>query len=93
MALEVEHQPGRFVVRIEGVEAYLLYERRGAVLDVQHTYTPPSLRGRDIAARLTEAAVTFARAEGLRILPTCSYTRRYLERRPELGALVANERG
>ena len=82
--MHVEHEPGRFVVRLNGAEATLVYERRGDLLDVQHTFTPPALRGRELAARLTEAAFAYARAEGLRIVPTCSYTRHYLARHPEL---------
>ena len=67
----------------------MLYERRGDVLDVRHTYTPPALRGGSIAARLTEAAFEYAREQGLKILPTCSYTRVYVERHPELRSQVA----
>jgi predicted GNAT family acetyltransferase len=87
----VEHEPGRFVLRIEGHEAELVYERRGDVLDIQHTYTPPPLRGREIAARLTETAFAYARDEGLRVVPTCSYTVLYVERHPEVRALVQAE--
>ena len=86
----IEHEPGRrFVARCGDVEAELVYTRRGDVLDVQHTWTPPALRGRAVAARLTDAAFAYARAEGLRIVPTCSYTRTYLARHPELRALAA----
>ena len=87
----VEHEPGRFVLRIEGQVAELVYERRGDVLDIQHTYTPPPLRGREIAATLTEAAFAYARDEGLRVVPTCSYTVLYVERHPEVRALVRAE--
>jgi predicted GNAT family acetyltransferase len=84
----VEHQPGRFTLRIDGHVAELVYERRGSVLDIQHTYTPPPVRGREIAARLTEAAFAFARREGLRVVPTCSYAALWVERHPEVRALV-----
>jgi uncharacterized protein len=84
----VVHEPGRFVARIDGQEAYVEYERDGDVLDVLHTWTPPSLRGRDVAARVTDAVVAYARAEGLRIRPSCPYTRAYFDRRPELEDLV-----
>ena len=87
--MQIEHEPGRFVARIGGDEAELRYERRGATLDVQHTCTPPALRGSAIAARLTAAAFDYARAQGLKILPTCSYTRVYIERHPELSPHVA----
>jgi len=84
----VEHQPGRFVLRVEGHVAELVYTRRGNVMDIHHTFTPPPLRGREIAARLTEAAFAYAREEGLRVVPTCSYTAVYVERHPEVRALV-----
>jgi predicted GNAT family acetyltransferase len=84
----VEHQPGRFVLRVEGQVAELIYERRGDLLDIQHTYTPPALRGRELAARLTEAAFAFARSEGLRVVPTCSYAAVWAERHPEVRDLV-----
>jgi predicted GNAT family acetyltransferase len=90
MDIDVEHEPGRFFARVEGELAELVYERRQGVLDVQHTYTPPALRGRDIAARLTDAAFAYAREHGLRIVPTCPYTQTYLARHPELRALATS---
>jgi uncharacterized protein len=84
----VQHEPGRFFVACDGEEAELVYERRGGVLDVRHTWTPPRLRGRDIAARLTAAAFAYARAEGLRVRPTCAYTQTYVARHPDLRGMV-----
>jgi predicted GNAT family acetyltransferase len=89
MGIVVEHEPGRFFARLDGLEAELTYERRGQLLDVRHTYTPPALRGREVAAALTAAAFAYAREHGLAIMPTCSYTSRYVERHPELRSLVA----
>jgi len=89
MDLQIEHEPGRFVARVAGTEAFVSYERNGNVLDVQHTYTPPNLRGQDIAAELTAAVFAYARAEGLKIIPTCPYTQAWVARHPEVRALVA----
>jgi predicted GNAT family acetyltransferase len=88
MTPAIEHQPGRFVLRVDGAEAELVYERRGDVLDITHTYTPPALRGREIAARLTEAAFAFARENGLRVVPTCSYAAEWAARHPDAQDLV-----
>ena len=85
----IEHQPGRFFTRADGVEAEVVYERRGDVLDVLHTWTPPALRGRDMAAQLTAALVAYAKEHGCRIVPSCSYTRAYLARHAELAPLLA----
>jgi len=88
MEIRIEHEPGRFFARVAGAEAELVYVRRGDRLDVQHTFTPTAFRGHEVAARLTDAVFAYARAEGLRVVPTCSYTRRYLERHPELARLA-----
>ncbi|HJQ74317.1 MAG TPA: GNAT family N-acetyltransferase [Gaiellaceae bacterium] len=89
MDVRVEHEPGRFFARVGDLEGEIVYERRGDVLDVQHTWTPPALRGNDVAARLTDAAFAYAREHGLRIVPTCSYTRAWVARHPEVASLVA----
>jgi uncharacterized protein len=89
MDLHIEHEPGRFVARIGDAEAFVSYERRGDVLDVQHTYTPPALRGQDIAAQLTAAVFAYARTEGLTIIPSCPYTRAWAARHPEARTLLA----
>lgn len=89
MDFHIEHEPGRFVAHIGDAEAFVTYERTGDVLDVQHTYTAPALRGQDIAARLTAAVFAYAREEGLTIVPTCPYTRAWAARHPEMRSLVA----
>ena len=93
MRVPIEHEAGRFVARVDGVEAFLVYERTGAVLDVVQTFTPPALRGRELAAQLTAAVVAYAQAEGCKIRPTCAYTRAYIERHPELHALSEGSAG
>jgi uncharacterized protein len=89
MEARIEHEPGRFVARVGDLEAFLTYRLAEGVLDVQHTYTPPALRGRELAARLTAAAFAYAREQGFRVRPTCSYARVYLDRHPELRGLAA----
>jgi len=90
MDSKVEHEPGRFFLRVGGLEAEVVYERRGDVLDIQHTWTPPPLRGRELAARLTEAAFAYAREHGLRVVPTCPYTRAWVASHPEVRGLTTD---
>ena len=88
MNVDVLHEPGRFFARIEGLEAEVVYERQGDVMDIVHTWTPPPLRGQDVAAQITDAAFAYARANGLRVLPTCPYTRAYVAHHPNLQDVV-----
>lgn len=56
-------------------EAYIEYDLRGGgkVMDLIHTYVPPSKRGLGLAAHLCVAAFSHAEAQSLSVIPTCSY--------------------
>lgn len=59
-------------------------------LDLIHTGVDPALRRRGIAAALVRAALAYARQQKLRVVPTCPYVERWLERHPqELDLVVA----
>lgn len=72
-----------------GEQAVIDYERTGNTLHLVHTWVPPRFEGQGIAAELTEAALGEIRAQGLQIVPECSYIERYVERHPEWRDLVA----
>lgn len=54
-----------------------------------HTGVPPAYQGQGLAARLVEAGLQWARAEGLKVVPACSYVQSYIQRHPEWQSLVA----
>ena len=83
---ETAHQ---FCITREGAEAFLLYRRQGAVLDLYYTYVPEVFRGRGDAARLCRAAFEFAKLNRLTVIPSCSYiSGMYLKRYPEYRVLL-----
>jgi predicted GNAT family acetyltransferase len=90
MSLDIAHDPAshRFAVRVEGYEAELLYRRDGRRLTIGHTGVPEAIGGRGIAGELVKAALEYARAEGLRVVPACSYSADYIQRHPEYADLV-----
>lgn len=79
----------RFVSVREGHEARLDYERMGDTLAITHTLVPDAIGGRGIASELVRTAVEFARAEGLKVQPACSYAETWLRRHPEYDELRA----
>ena len=52
---------------------YRLLNEEGAVVDCHHTHVPTEYRGAGIAERLCEAAFEYARASGLKVVPSCPY--------------------
>jgi predicted GNAT family acetyltransferase len=90
--LEIRHEPdaGRFVARVDGAEAVLAYRPLDATtLDYYHTFVPPALRGRGIASELTDHALRYAMQHRLRIVPSCPFVARHLDRHPELRSVLA----
>jgi hypothetical protein len=69
--------------------AVCAYRRQGNLLLVTHTEVPPRLEGRGIAAALVKATLDWARAEGLRVRPLCSYVAAYMRRHPQTQDLLA----
>mgnify|MGYP006159051733 FL=1 len=67
---------------MDGHRAYLAYMDLGKqTLDIYRTFVPNALRGRGIAAALTEQALAYAEDAGYSVIPSCSYVERYMERR------------
>ena len=89
--MDVVHDvPGqRFCVKLEGYEACLMYRLHRNEVNLYHTYVPEVFRGRGIAEQLCKAAFEYAKANGLTVLPSCSYiSGAYLKRHPEYEPLT-----
>lgn len=89
-AVEVVHNPAasRFEARVGGGLAVCAYHEVGGVLHLTHTEVPPMLQGQGIAAQLVQATLDWARAEGRRVRPLCSYVAAYMRRHPETRDLL-----
>lgn len=84
---------GRYVIRLPGdaeAEMTFRYAGDGSTIAIDHTYTPPEFRGRNIAATLMERAIADARRDGLKIKPECSYVVVQFRRHPEWEDLLAS---
>ena len=85
-AVNVQHRPAdhRFVAHVDGGEAVLAYQPlSGGTLDLQHTEVPEQARGEGVGDALVRAAITYARQEGVRLVPTCPYVAAWVRRHPD----------
>lgn len=89
--IDVSHDQGeqRFSLVMDGSTALISYQRAPGVISLDHTYVPPRIERRGVAAKLTRAALDFARDEGLRVVPACRYAADYIRKHPEYQDLVA----
>lgn len=78
----------RFEVDLGGELAFASYRRDGELLLLTHTEVPWRAQGRGIAARVVQATLDWARAEGLRVRPLCSYVATYMRRHPDTQDLL-----
>ena len=65
------------------------YELGAGRVVFTHTGVPSQYRGQGLAARLVEAGLQWAREQGLKVVPACSYVHVYIQRHREWQHLVA----
>ncbi|MDB6128367.1 MAG: hypothetical protein JWM35_2263 [Verrucomicrobia bacterium] len=78
----------RFEAEIGGKLAVADYRLEGKDMLFTHTFVPPEMRGRGAAEKLVRAALEWARAQGRRVVPQCSYVAVFIERHAEYQDLV-----
>ena len=78
----------RFVVRLEGHEAELVYHLNGDRLVLVHTEVPDEMSSHGIGGRLVSAAIARAESEHLTVVPWCPFARRWLGDHRDVAARV-----
>ena len=74
----------RFELRLPDGIGTLAYEMRPpGTIELVHTEVDPAIAGKGVASRLAHDALEYARAQQLRVIPTCPFVRAYLKRHPE----------
>lgn len=86
-------QASRFELTAGGHVAELIYRQRADRLVLVHTGVPEALGGHGIGGQLVTAAVRRAAAEGLTVVPLCSYARAWLRSHPDVAATVTIDWG
>ncbi|ATO19137.1 GNAT family N-acetyltransferase [Acinetobacter sp. LoGeW2-3] len=84
--MQIEHQEqgskGEWYVAQEDKRlAEMTYSRAGDdKFIIDHTWVDDSLRGQRVGQQLVEAAVNFARTQGLKIIPLCPFAKSVFDR-------------
>ena len=80
----------RFELRLGDELCRLDYRRSPRKMVIYHTEVPKPFQHRGLAARMTQAALEFARAEKLQVEPRCPYTAAYLQKHRQYDNLLVS---
>ncbi|MBB6365618.1 hypothetical protein FHR56_000731 [Xanthomonas sacchari] len=86
----IAHDPQqrRFTLEVDGHRAELDYVLEQGRMVITHTGVQTPIGGRGLAARLVTAALDHAQAQGLKVVPACSYAAVFIQRHPHYAALL-----
>ncbi len=80
----------RFEATVDGLRSLLAYRLFPDRIVLHHTEVPPPIQGHGMAAKLTRAALDFARARHLTVVPLCPYVSSFLRKHREYQDLVSS---
>jgi predicted GNAT family acetyltransferase len=78
----------RFEARLGDAVAFTEYRLRDGVMILPHTVVPDEFAGKGVGAQLARTALSYAREQGLEVVPTCSFIAGYITKHPEWHDLV-----
>ncbi|WPB57412.1 GNAT family N-acetyltransferase [Xylophilus sp. GOD-11R] len=79
----------RWEARIgESLAGFCAYDREPDRIVFTHTVVQPEFEGRGVGSALAERALDDARAQGLKVRPSCRFIAAYIERHPQYADLV-----
>jgi len=93
--MELIHEPNR----IYGLDehgtllAEITFPEDGpSIVNIDHTFVSPALRGQGVADQLVRTAAQQLRSEGKRARLTCSYAVQWFSRHPEFSEVLDSQR-
>lgn len=81
----------RYELTVDGMVAFAAYEPSAGAIRFTHTIVPEALGGKGVGSRLIKAALDDVRAQGLKVVPQCSFVAGYIDRHPDYQDLLARD--
>ena len=91
ISVENDEKGRQFHAEVDGHRAHLDYVRHpDGTLDLIHTEVDPALRGKGVGEAVVRFAFDAARSGGFKLIPTCPFVKKFVERHPEYADLVTH---
>lgn len=78
----------RFEARLGAETAFAEYRLVDGAVILPHTVVPDAFEGRGVGGALAQAALAWARAQELKVIPLCPFIAAYMQKHPEFHDLV-----
>ena len=78
----------RFEVQVGGYLAVIDYILKEKLIIYTHTGVPDAIGHQGIASKMARAALDYAAANDLKVIPQCPFVAAYIKRHPEYQSLV-----
>lgn len=84
----------RYEIAVGGeLAGFVDYRAQAGSVALVHTEVLPQFEGQGLAGRLAEFALEDVRRKGSKVVPTCSYIAKYIQRHPRTQDLVDPQHG
>lgn len=74
---------------VQGRTAFVTYRRGNGIISLNHAEVPVELEGQGVGSELVRATLEAVRAEGMKVVPRCSFVAAYIRRHTEYADLLA----
>lgn len=91
LEITINNENNRFEARVGEEDVFIDYRMHRNRLTLIHTDVPPALEGHGLGSALVKAALEYAKAEDLEVLPICPFVKGYLRKHPEYLQLVSEK--
>ncbi len=78
----------RYESVVDGLTAFVTYERAPGQITLIHTEVPASISGHGVASTLTRTVLDMARANGDKVVAKCAFISAFVRRHPEYQDLL-----
>jgi len=80
----------RFEITVDGVVAgYSEYQRTDGEIEFTHTVVDDAYEGQGLGSTMVRAALDEVRRDGVQVVPSCPFVKKYIQRHDEYSDLVA----
>ncbi len=86
--IENNKEQNRFQAKVGNSSAFLEYELTEGTIVLLHTEVPKELEGKGLGSKVVKAALEYAERQDLKVIPTCPFVSRYIEKHDVYEKLV-----